>query len=98
MVDRNLKKSLHLYYKMYYNKNVDKTAFFFILRRWQVMLMAIAGRYRPVARSCVIQTRMQPAERELIERAAQRESMTVSAWVRAVLLENAKAELRGHEQ
>ena len=62
------------------------------------MLMAIAGRYRPVARSCVIQTRMQPAERELIERAAQRESMTVSAWVRAVLLENAKAELRGHEQ
>ena len=60
--------------------------------------MAIAGRYRPVARSCVIQTRMQPAERELIERAAQRESMTVSAWVRAVLLENAKAELRGHEQ
>ena len=62
------------------------------------MLMAIAGRYRPVARSCVIQTRMQPAERELIERAAQQESMTVSAWVRAVLLENAKAELRGHEQ
>lgn len=62
------------------------------------MLMAIAGRYRPVARSCVVQTRMQPAERELIERAAQRESMTVSAWVRAVLLENAKAELRGHEQ
>lgn len=60
--------------------------------------MAIAGRYRPVARSCVVQTRMQPAERELIERAAQRESMTVSAWVRAVLLENAKAELRGHEQ
>ena len=62
------------------------------------MLMAIAGRYRPVARSCVIQTRMQPAERELIERAAQQESMTVSAWVRAVLLENAKVELRGHEQ
>ena len=62
------------------------------------MLMAIAGRYRPVARSCVIQTRMQPAERELVERAAQQESMTVSAWVRAVLLENAKAELRGHEQ
>lgn len=62
------------------------------------MLMAIAGRYRPVARSCVVQTRMQPAERELIERAAQRESMTVSAWVRAVLLENAKAELCGHEQ
>lgn len=60
--------------------------------------MAIAGRYRPVARSCVVQTRMQPAERELIERAAQRESMTVSAWVRAVLLENAKAELCGHEQ
>ena len=62
------------------------------------MLMAIAGRYRPVARSCVIQTRMKPAARELIERAAQQESMTVSAWVRAVLLENAKAELRGHEQ
>lgn len=57
------------------------------------MLMTITGRYRPVARSSVIQTRMQPAERELIERAAKHESMTVSAWVRAVLLESAKAEL-----
>lgn len=58
---------------------------------------AITGRYRPVARSCVVQTRMQPAERALIERAAQRESMTVSAWVRAVLLENAKTESNGHD-
>lgn len=79
-----------------------KTAFFLFLiifqEGGQVMLMAIAGRYRPVARSCVVQTRMQPAERELIERAAQRESMTVSAWVRAVLLETAKAALNNRDQ
>lgn len=62
------------------------------------MQMAITGRYRPVVRSCVVQTRMKPAERELIERAAQRESMTVSAWVRAVLLENAKAALNDRDQ
>lgn len=62
------------------------------------MQMAITGRYRPVVRSSVVQTRMQPAERELIERAAQRESMTVSAWVRAVLLETAKAALNDRDQ
>lgn len=62
------------------------------------MQMAITGRYRPVVRSSVVQTRMQPAERELIERAAQRESMTVSAWVRAVLLETAKATLNNRDQ
>ena len=61
------------------------------------MPMTITGRYRPVARSSVVQTRMQPAERELIERAAKQESMTVSAWVRAVLLESAKAALDRHD-
>lgn len=93
-----MKKALHLYYKLYYTKNVDENGILFYFVNGTVMLMAVIGRYRPVARSSVIQTRMAPAERELVERAAKHESMTISAWVRAVLIESAKAELDRYDQ
>lgn len=89
---------MHLYYKLYYTKNVDENGILFYFMKGTVMLMAVIGRYRPVARSSVIQTRMAPAERELVERAAKQESMTISAWVRAVLIESAKAELDRYDQ
>lgn len=55
--------------------------------------MSATSKYRPVPKSVKLQTRLRPNEEQLVKQAASQNSMTVSAWMRAVLLTHAKNEL-----
>lgn len=55
--------------------------------------MSATSKYRPVPKSVKLQTRLRPNEEQLVKQAASQNSMTVSAWMRAVLLTHAKSEL-----
>lgn len=57
--------------------------------------MPVVHPQRRATRSKLVQTRLRPAERELVEKAAEHDAMSVSAWARAVLVQSAKAELDG---
>lgn len=55
--------------------------------------MSAASKYRSVPKSAKLQTRLRPTEEQLVKQAASQNSMTVSAWMRAVLITHAKREL-----